>query len=364
MNRFKNRLINSLSPSLKGQLYQSTQVIAQQLAKAALNSYLGKSVETSSSINNDFNRQRVLKMACLCRLAYVAYEQIPITVAKQLTSGQLFPENQFKTVDFLYNDSSLLTDEEFPVCCGYVTSTKEEIFVVLRGTKNVEDWLINLLVNTNTDGIHAGFAAYADSIWQQLKQLGILSSADNSCHKKLILVGHSLGGAGVSLIAHKLSCQNFRMSLFKQVEVYTFGCPPVSTTELILDATVYRIRNATDLIPYIPKLVAQILGWLPYLPESLCEYQHFCSEYIINDNYQIYQREQSSFRDIGHLGTIQEVLSQLNSDNNLDSFEQLISSLVRCFHTEHRMLSYIKKLNYGSIPGLFNPMISPSAERS
>jgi len=361
MNHFRDRLINSLSPSFKSQLYQSSQVIAQQLAKAAINSYLGQSIETSRPITNDFNRQRVLEMACLCRLAYVAYEQIPITVAKQLTSGQLFPEYQFITVDFLYNDSSLLTDEDFSVCCGYVTATEEEIFVVLRGTKDVEDWLINLLVNANTDGIHAGFAAYADSILRQLQQLEILANADFR-QKKLILVGHSLGGAGVSLIAHKLSCQNFRISLFKQIEIYTFGSPPVSNTELILEASVYRIRNANDLIPYIPKLVARILGWLPYISESLCEYQHFGSEYVINGKYQIYQREQSCNRELWNFDIIQEILSQLSIDKNQDNFEQVISYLVRCFHTEHRMLSYIEKLNYGSIPNLFNSMALPSAD--
>jgi hypothetical protein len=360
MNRFRDRLINSFSPSLRGQLYQSTQIIAKQLAKAAINDYLGKS-ETSRPISNDFNRQRVLEMACLCRLAYVAYEQIPITVAKQLTSGQLFPEYQFSTVDFLYNDSSLLTDEKYPVCCGYVASTENEIFVILRGTKDVEDWLINLLVNTNTDGIHAGFAAYADSIWQQLQKIGILTNAD-SRQKKLILVGHSLGGAGVSLIAHQLSCQSWNKSLFKQIEIYTFGSPPVSTTELSLDANVYRIRNAADLIPDLPKLVLQIWGWLPYIPKSLCEYQHFGSEYVINGNYQIYQIKQDSANELGNFDAMQEIVAQLNLNKDLVSFEQAISSLVRCFYSEHRLLSYIKKLNHGSMPDLLNSMTLSSAD--
>lgn len=357
MNSFRDKLTTSFAS-------QSTKIIAKKLAQATVNTYLGKEVGASLKTYGKFNRQRVLEMAYLCRLAYIAYEQIPITVTKLLTSGQLFPKYKFKTVDFLYNDSSLLTDENYPVCCGYITSTPKEIFVVLRGTRDIKDWLINLLVNTNPQGIHSGFAAYADSIWAQLHKIGIFSDA-NSHQKKLILVGHSLGGAGVTLLAHKLSCQSFRMSLFEQVEVYTFGCPPVSTAELILDASVYWIRNSADLIPHIPKFVSLIGGWHPYISESLCKYQYLLPEYVIHHDYQIYQLDRSAAKNLWNSCTIGGIFSQLQLDNNIDSFEKLIISLIRCFHTEHRLLSYIEKLNYGLIPHVLNSMaLSDSANQA
>ena len=359
MNDDSELLQPILSSSLKWQIEQSTKSIAKKAIKTTIDVFLDKKSESSARVTQNANRQRLLEMACLCRLAYVAYEQIPDLVTNLLTSGQLFSEYQFKTVDFLYNDSSLLTDEDFPVCCGYVTSTEEEIFVVLRGTKDIEDWLVNLLVNTNTDGIHSGFASYADSIWHQLQETTIFSDTD-SYQKKLILVGHSLGGAGVSLIAHKIGCQSCNDSWFKQVEVYTFGCPPVSTTELILDAAVYRIRNSVDLIPYIPKLVSQLFSWLSFIPESLQEYQDLLPEYVIDDKYQIYRRDSSLADDEFTRRTRRLILSkiwQIDLSKPENQLEQLIGNLVDCFYTEHRMLSYLKNLNFGSIPEEFNSLV-------
>ena len=359
MNDDSELLQPILSSSLKWQIDQSTKSIAKKAIKTTIDVFLSKKSESYAQVTHNLNRQRVLEMACLCRLAYIAYEQIPDLVAKQLTSGQLFPNYQFKIVDFLYNDSSLLTDEDLPVCCGYVTSTEEEIFVVLRGTKDVEDWLINLLVTTNTDGLHAGFAAYADSIWQQLQETAIFSAPD-SYQKKLIFVGHSLGGAGVSLIAHKLGYQSCIDSLFKQVEIYTFGCPPVSTTELILDASVYRIRNSVDLIPYIPKLVSQLFSWLSFVPDSLQDYQELLPEYVIDDKYQIYRRNSRFPDDELNRRTRRLILSkiwQIDLSKPGNQLEQLIGNLVDCFYKEHRMLSYLKILNFGSIPEEFNSLV-------
>ncbi|MGB5712743.1 MAG: lipase family protein [Waterburya sp.] len=359
MNDDSELLQPLLSSSLKWQIEQSTKSIAEKAIETTIDVFLSKKSESSARGTQNPNRQQLLEMAALCRLAYVAYEQIPDIVAKQLTSGQLFSNYQFKSVDFLYNDSSLLTDEDFPVCCGYVTSTEEEIFVVLRGTKDVEDWLINLLVNTNTDGIHSGFAAYADSIWQQLQETAIFSAPD-SYQKKLILVGHSLGGAGVSLIAHQLNYQSCNNSLFKQVEVYTFGCPPVSTTELIFDASVYRIRNSVDLIPYIPKLVSQLFSWLSFIPDSLQDYQELLPEYVIDDKYQIYQRNSCFPDDELNRRTRRLILSkiwQIDLSKPETQLEQLIGNLVDCFYTEHRMLSYLNNLNFGVIPEGFDYLI-------
>jgi hypothetical protein len=188
-----------------------------------------------------------------------------------------------------------------------------------------------------------------------------LDNVDNYHQKKLTLVGHSLGGAGVSLIAHKLGYQSYIDSLFKQIEVYTFGCPPVSTTELISDAYIYRIRNSTDLIPYIPKLVSQLFSWLSFIPESFQDYQELLPEYVIDDKYQIYRRDSCLADDRFNLRTRRLILSkiwQIDLEKTENQLEQLISNLVDCFYMDHQMLSYIKNLNFGSIPEEFNSLVN------
>ena len=342
--------------NFRSNLNNSMKLIAKSLAQGVVDDYMGVEIE-SLPLASQVDRSHILNMTYLCRLAYIAYEDTPLTVTKLLTSRQYFPQYSFNDIHFLDNHSSLFSQDISPIC-GYTAISDQEIIVVLRGTKNIDDWLTNLLVNTDSDGIHAGFSGYANIIQSQLQKLGIFPF---DYTKKLVLIGHSLGGAAVTLIAHRLGCENWRNYQAKNqeyIEVYTFGSPPVSVKSLTINAQLYRLRNHADLVPYLPQLTAKILNWFPYLPSSLSDYQHQWPEYVINQNADIHRLNQSEAQYFWNPYTIVEILRTFPKEE-MDNFEHFVKALARYYHFEHRILSYIEKLNSGSLPPWLFPSVKP-----
>ena len=326
-------------------LHKSTENIANELSKNTIDAL----AETGEN-QNKLCRQRFLEMACLCRLAYIIYEQIPITITKTLQTGIFFPKYKFEEVNFLYSDDNSIFGDE-PVCCGYMTLTNQEIIVVIRGTKNLEDWLLNFCISPNYQGFHSGFASYADSIWRQLNRL---FSRFSYPQKKLTIVGHSLGGAAAILTAILLQKQEFNKLHLDEVEIYSFGSPPFSTKHISCQAPVYRIRTAKDLVPYLPQLLSKLGDWLPYIHESLFLYQHIWPEYIIDDNYEIYQINKSVPNNLCTSQLIQKIFTKpcqnYSSDYDFDPFSIVLKGIANYLYSEHQIISYIKKLNYGLLP--------------
>ncbi|WP_052487530.1 lipase family protein [Gordoniibacillus kamchatkensis] len=140
---------------------------------------------------------------------------------------------------------------------GYVMEAKSAVVVALRGTKNVFD----LLTDFNwtqmpypyvpaAGATHRGFTElYERTLRPQLTAaLGRLSPK-----KRLIMCGHSLGGALVTLAAPDMA----RHTRFGAPLVYTYGSPKVGNAEFaaaygrIVGSTT-RVAGVHDLVPGFP----------------------------------------------------------------------------------------------------------------
>lgn len=141
---------------------------------------------------------------------------------------------------------------------GYERSTNS-VFLVFRGSDNIENWMENLdTVQTDykyCDGcaVHAGFfAAYNDV------RADVLSTMTNLNKKypnaQIIVTGHSLGAALATLAYVDL------YALFGEVDyLYTFGSPRVGNDKFAAYASQQlgrgfkaRITHYEDIIPHLP----------------------------------------------------------------------------------------------------------------
>jgi hypothetical protein len=193
----------------------------------------------------------------------------------------------------------LISTSDF-ACCGLALSAPNEIAIAIRGTENLDDYFLNLLAESNSQGIHSGFDTFVERFWEQLQEFIL---REYNSRKDIFITGHSLGGAAATLITKRLQESSLKLIEPYVLETYTFGAPPVSTEEFILDTPLYRFRNAGDFIPHLPEIIAvaikripglrgAIANWKPGLLETLSNYSHLEAEYLIENDYSCRQLDE------------------------------------------------------------------------
>lgn len=111
------------------------------------------------------------------------------------------------------------------------------------------NWLTDLLFFVNDDGLHGGFAAALAAAWTDVAAL----IADHDPSHRLLITGHSLGGALAVLAAQQAVIEHILLP-----EVYTFGMPRVGTEafardyDAVLGARTFRLVHGEDLVPAVP----------------------------------------------------------------------------------------------------------------
>jgi len=141
--------------------------------------------------------------------------------------------------------------------CAYITS--DTLYVAMQGSAEGADWLNNFkIIRRDYHGItaHRGFALAAESVLEQVHRI----LDDWSPSRRVVMTGHSLGGAIAVLLA--VACRP------RPVEVVTFGQPRVSRRRQ-LDLSLYgpylRVVNGSDIVPRKPWLGYSHGGNLLYL---------------------------------------------------------------------------------------------------
>lgn len=130
--------------------------------------------------------------------------------------------------------------------------------VCFRGTNSLTDVAIDLWFAKNSayggkGKVHAGFQTALNEVWTALEK-----NIDKN--RKVIIAGHSLGGALAQLLAYRLSLNNYNVS-----GVYTYGSPRVGNSiykeeyNARLAAKTYLHINNKDAVPSIP---LEILGFI------------------------------------------------------------------------------------------------------
>lgn len=164
---------------------------------------------------------------------------------------------------------------------GFWGIYKNYLIVSFRGTNNIGDWKKNFKLLQNhefcleegIDGIktHYGFSQTVAGGWEDfLKDLNELllqeNPSKNNC--KLLLTGHSLGGALAVLIAYRLS---FLPQFSSKIQaIYTYGAPRVGNRKFKESCKVahYRFNYGNDPVPALPSIRYEHHGQLYYLPAS------------------------------------------------------------------------------------------------
>lgn len=134
-------------------------------------------------------------------------------------STSILASDTYGDIDkFLKNYKGVVKKYEIDKFRYYSIDTSKEKIIAFRGTANLNNLITDIkaiesnFLDTNIK-IHKGFYDIAKSVDNSL------SIAKN---KKVVLVGHSLGGAVALIYGAILKEQNY------QVEVYSFGMPPVA----------------------------------------------------------------------------------------------------------------------------------------
>lgn len=164
---------------------------------------------------------------------------------------------------------------------GFLGCYKDYIIVAFRGTNNIEDWKKNLRFSPNMefcmqDGsgskVHNGFSRTVHEGWKDLLvdlQYLIKNSFDKK-DWKILLTGHSLGGALAILTAYRLNSLSEFNSRIQSV--YTYGAPRVGdqTFKNSYRVAHYRFEYGNDPIPTLPFMVSgyRHTGDRFYLPKN------------------------------------------------------------------------------------------------
>ena len=302
-----------------------------RLARSQLNqifSAIGEKISNQLAISAmDFNRDQALQMACLCRLASIASDR-DILSTRQILQDSIFEPN-YQLENYLYADIPFGDDQSN--CYGILINHPNYAIAALRGTRHLNDWLFNFLTKANSNDIHSGISHLTDSLWQPLVKF--ITKSDQ---KPIILAGHSLGGAVVTLATHRLR----QVYPHLQIIGYTFGAPPIARHPLNVGDRFFRLRTPKDYVPDLFNALGKLEGLLPFI-DSLASYKHSGQEYLIDERYQITQIIGGTHRVIQQLTQLVQVLS--------NQYQQSENGFEAISH-DHHLTRYIELLNYGSVP--------------
>jgi triacylglycerol lipase len=139
---------------------------------------------------------------------------------------------------------------------GFMIESDDNIVIAFRGTTSTADTISDLIARQipypwlyNGGQTHRGFTEIYETARMQI--INVLTKCN--MNKKLIITGHSLGGALATLCALDLACN----SKFSSPIVYTYGAPRVGDPTFAAAynqkiALSHRIVIESDLITLIP----------------------------------------------------------------------------------------------------------------
>ncbi|KFX89269.1 hypothetical protein V490_07127 [Pseudogymnoascus sp. VKM F-3557] len=189
----------------------------------------------------------------------------PITCA----TGNCPDVQAANAVSVLEFDSSVLTDMQ-----GFlsVSTVNQEIVIAFRGSSSIRNWIANInfgYVNFGCSGCstHAGFTA----AWYE-PRAAILAALKSTTAQypsyKIVVTGHSLGGAVATLAAADIRSQGYAADLF------TYGSPRTGNGAFASWVSAQpgitaRVTHVNDPVPRLP-------------PMLLAGYRHTTPEYWLS----------------------------------------------------------------------------------
>ena len=193
----------------------------------------------ASLASSEFTWKAALSTAVCSHLAYEV-PQVIVTTAREHFGMQ--------ACEFLQTDAT--------EC--FVAATPDIMIVTFRGTAGLRDWLGNLNAFSTTTSYghpHRGFYFAFQAVKASLEQ--IIRRIDLA-HRKLVLTGHSLGGALATIAAAEWQAS------FDIHSIYTYGQPRVGRTDFATfvqqryGSKFFRFVNDDDIVPRVPPGYAHV----------------------------------------------------------------------------------------------------------
>jgi len=223
----------------------------------------------------------------------------PLLQAVSLANDVYLPSKQFLS-KYQSPDSNLIEARTASIRY-YLFAQEDQLFIVFEGTHDVLSLKADLNVKeasfpgNKASRVHAGYLSEA-------MQARAFLAPYLSKKKKIIITGHSLGGAVAHLLAALLYKQEYR------IQLYTFGSPPVGNEAFattIIDLPHERYTHVFDVIPMLKKeyvvKMKEALGYVnKQLPENDAFYQLIASVENISYEY-VHQGEHHYIYNLGTL---------------------------------------------------------------
>lgn len=169
---------------------------------------------------------------------------------------------------------------------GFYFINKDDLIIGISGTKNLDHWLTNLKVHRRpfkpsifatfiysafnlNPTVHSGFYRAAELIYRELRDKDLLNSNVLSPYSRIIICGHSQGGAIGSLLSQLIGNHLLRDAYTdlladkhrnnkKTITVFRVGCPKIGDLDYTLtelkvpfgDYISYNIK--LDIVPNLP----------------------------------------------------------------------------------------------------------------
>ena len=194
---------------------------------------------------------------------------------------------------------------------GYIAAGNGFAVLAFRGSDHgqIDDWIGNadfdLVFDPHIRGgqVHAGFQRGADAIWQQVRNLVAEYQQPAS---KLILTGHSLGGALALLTAARFASEGRAAELDA---IFTFGQPRAGDSDFAkrverdFDNRLFRYVNRYDLITRLPP---RLLGY-----DHAGELRYIDEDGVLHENVSLWQQLLMTLNPIGK--DAREYINQLSA---------------------------------------------------
>lgn len=175
----------------------------------------------------------------------------------------------------------LLSQYNELVVFGYNTDYKQ-IFISFRGSTNIPNWINNIKFtqiqpynNTNISvekGFYNIFKNLKDEVIDTLNNIKLKYKTE-----KILITGHSLGGALSTLLAFEmLYINNYNVN---DIILITFGSPRVGNEEFITLINNYHIYS---------NRITHYYDIVPHIPQQFLKYNHISQEIWYNEDNSIY----------------------------------------------------------------------------
>ena len=224
---------------------------------------------------SDFSLEKAHVCALFSKLTYLHLPEYELTANSRF---KLVPCEAYQRLALAKNTSdvgvsignldigpSFIIARRFLVIVGIRTS--KALFIAIRGTAFLYDWMINLNARhykgsqSNGDvSFHRGFYREAMSALPALRENLIKIAGDGV---PIYVTGHSLGGA-VAGVLHSLWNQRVPSAGYRRLETdpefqisipgsYTFGMPRYADLNAVITLrTPFHIYNEQDIVPTVP----------------------------------------------------------------------------------------------------------------